>query len=419
MYKNLSGVGLRSESELLLCIARTHINPQTASRIRALVGQGPDWHYLISTASSHGVLPLLYRSLARICPESVPAARFEFLRQYYELNKRRSFLLTCELLRCIKAFEQGGVHAVSFKGPILAASIYGNLALRQFNDLDIVVRKRDISKAKDILISRGYSHLGSRTAPNQGTQHLRTDLEPDQLAPLRPNFYIFVRHGVKIRVDLQWRVTDRLFSFSIDSESFWNNLDSFILGRTTLLTFPPEILLLILCAHGCKHSWQKLKWVCDVAQLIEVLQSKGQLTRVKQALLNGNRRMVCLGLLLAHDLLGATLPDEVIKEIRLDSVATSVATQIRQRLFAETDEAVGEAGKFIFYLKMRASWAERLKYCSEYLAQYSDSVFSPSPIERDILPLPKSLAFLHYGFRPLRLAAKYGLAPFKRSHGRS
>ena len=95
-------MGLRPEAELLLCTARTHINAQTALRIRALVSQATDWRYLIAAGNSHGVLPLLYRTLSQVCPDAVPAAKLEFLKVFYEFNERRNLSLTFELLRLLR-----------------------------------------------------------------------------------------------------------------------------------------------------------------------------------------------------------------------------------------------------------------------------------------------------------------------------
>jgi len=416
VHKNISGIGLRPEVELLLCSARTHIGPQTAARIRALVSQATDWRYLIAAGNSHGVLPLLYRALSQVCPDAVPAAKLEFLKVFYEFNERRNLSLMFELLRLLNALAERGVCAVPFKGPVLAASIYGDLALRQFTDLDILVHKRDILRAKDALLSEGYRPRGSANDSGSGSDCLDPNLDSDRSAPLSPNFYTFMRDDGKIIVDLQWRITERLFSFSPESELLWNHLERFQVRETSVITFSPKALLLILCAHGCKHVWEKLKWVCDVAQTIAVISGKDRATVLEHTLINGNRRMVATGLLLAHELLGATLPDDLVKNIRSDRVVTSVATQVCRRLFADADKSLGESKKFIFYLRTKESWAQRMHYCFQYLSRYLDSIFSPTSLERELLPLPEGLAFLHYGFRPLRLAGKYALRPFKRAH---
>jgi Uncharacterised nucleotidyltransferase len=116
-------MGLRPEAELLHCCARTHIDPHITERIRALVSQATDLRYLISAGTTHGKLPLLYRTLNQVCPDAVPAAKRELLKEWYELNEKRNLLLTFELLKLIKALGEQGVRAVPFKGPILATRL--------------------------------------------------------------------------------------------------------------------------------------------------------------------------------------------------------------------------------------------------------------------------------------------------------
>ena len=406
------------EAELLLRSVRARIDAETAARIAALARKTIDWDYLLRVGQSHRVLPLLYRSLNQVCPDAVPPAILEGLRQYFYRNTEWNFFLTSVLLKVLKALEVEGISAIPFKGPVLAAAIYSNLGLRQFNDLDILVHRRDIARTHNVLISQGFRGFRSGSSPND-PYFLNQDLEPDQIAPLDPDCYtFFMRDDGRVKIDPQWRLTRRLFSFSLDSKHLWSHLEPFSLGGRTVLTFPPDVLLLILCAHGCKHLWQRLKWVCDVAQLIEVIRNNNPELFFEQSLRNGNRRMVSLGLLLAHDLLGASLPEHIVTEIRSDATVKSAAIQVRQRLFAETDQILGDAERFIFYLKMQESWLERLQCCLQYPAQYLrlslHSIFSPTSIERSLLPLPKGLTFLYYAFRPLRLLLKYASQPFKR-----
>ena len=57
----------------------------------------------------------------------------------------------------IKLLKKNDIISVIFKGPDIAFSAYGNIALRTFQDIDIFVIKKDIEKVKKILISHGYS----------------------------------------------------------------------------------------------------------------------------------------------------------------------------------------------------------------------------------------------------------------------
>jgi len=53
-----------------------------------------------------------------------------------------NFFLTKELLELLTLFEAHCIPASPYKGPALAIMAYGNLALRQFSDLNILVHKR-------------------------------------------------------------------------------------------------------------------------------------------------------------------------------------------------------------------------------------------------------------------------------------
>ena len=152
----VAGAITRPEHELLLCCARARLNAETIARIRALLQIDVDWAYLLQTAQSHGMMPLLYWHLNSTCPESIPKDALDQLRDHFHATAQRNLFLTGELLMLLKLFEAHGIQAVPYKGPALGAAAYGNLSLRQFRDLDILVRKRDVLSAKDLLIAHGY-----------------------------------------------------------------------------------------------------------------------------------------------------------------------------------------------------------------------------------------------------------------------
>src|SRR5262249_4765077 len=110
----------------------------------------------IRTALHHGVMPLVYRSLDTACPDAVPKTVMDQLRDHFNANALNNFLLTEELLELLNLFESQRVRAIPYKGPALATSVYGNLLLRQFVDLDILVRERDYLRTQHLLISQGF-----------------------------------------------------------------------------------------------------------------------------------------------------------------------------------------------------------------------------------------------------------------------
>jgi hypothetical protein len=267
-----------------------------------------------------------------------------------------------------------------------------------------------------LLVSQGYQSVGDE---GDGDNLEHTDHE--EVAYLGPNYYVFVQHDRGIRIDLQWRITERYFSFSLDNERLWERLASVSIGGKSVLTFAPMDLLLILCVHGSKHRWEKLKWICDVAELVRVHREDIDWGKVQEeAYRLGVERMLGLGLLVAHDFLGTVLPEKIAKKVQADSRMKSVANQIRERLFAQSDEPTGDFQRVIFYLKAKDRWQDRWRFCSRYVSQFVHKAITPNSKDRAGLPLPASFFFLHYFFRPLRLMVEYGrlgLARLYRGNG--
>ena len=392
----------RAKIELLLCCARTSIDSKTLERLRSLLRQDIDWHGVISTANRHGVLPLLYRSLSRSSPDAVPKAVLDRLRESFRSNAQRSLFLTAELHKLLDLFAVHGINVIPFKGPILAASVYKDLSLRPFGDLDVLVSRDDILKAGGLLASLGYQ-------PTTGNGvALEQDPDPEDVAYVGPKFYVFVHRDHGARVDLQWRVTQRYFSFSLEENHGRGRLVPVMVAGRSVLTFAPMDLLLILCAHGAKHQWQRMKWICDVAELVSTEKEKIDWGKLQQeASRQGMRRMLSLGLILARNLLGAELPVEVAKTVERDFRGGSVVSRIVSKLFTESTEPFGDFELVIFYLRTMDRWQDRVRFCSSYFSQWLRHVATPTSKERESLSLPAPLSFLYYVSRPLRLTVRY------------
>ena len=375
--------GVRPEIELMLCCARTRSDDEVVARLRELLDGALDWEFALRFAESHSLIPLLYFHLHAHAPEKVPPAVYEKLRDQYRRISALNVYLSGELRRLLKLFAAHSIEAIPYKGPALAAKAYGNIALRHFGDLDILVRQRDVLRVMELLVAEGYA-LHPPLNDVQQALMLRTQCNLP-----------FTRDGRRLIVEIHWRVSARLFSSPLDEESLWENsgLDSF--EGTTIKTLAPEDLLLSLCVHGAKHLWERLSWIADIAQLLEVYPDLNWSRLLERARRSGTERMLLLGLYVAHDLLGAKLPAHVTAQFELDAGITMLAGQIYSRLFAEGSEASGMSGYFLFQLKARRRLRDKFNYC-----RY---VVSPTEEDLTMLSLPAPLSFVYYLLRPLRM----------------
>ncbi len=382
------------ESELLLCCARSSVDDERSKRIRSLLRDGIDWTHLLRQANKHGLMPLLCLHLTSNCLDAMPRPIVDQLRDHFHSNARSNLLLTEELLELLDLLAAHGIRAIPFKGPALAASVYGNIALRQFCDLDLLVRENEVPKTKDLMISLGYEPQINLARAREGA-FLRYQCE-----------ILFQRD--KVVVEIQWRIAPRYFSFPLDYERLWERLRPVALGEREVFSLSPEDSLLILCVHGAKHVWERLGWICDVAELIRVHKGMNWRRVIEQAGESGSERMLFLGLFLASDLLGATLPAEVSQTVLAEPPVKALGAQVRERLFAETDGVQGFIRSSLFQLGARERLRDRFRYCFRL-------ALTTTLEDWEFLSLPSSLSFLYYPLRPIRLARKYGLGLVKRA----
>lgn len=393
-------LALRPEVELILCCARVCVSNEGTSLIRALLQKDLDWDYLLQRAVRHGVLPLLYRSLNTICPEAVPKAALDQLRDYFHANEFHNRLLTEELVELLKLFQTHGVAAIPYKGPSLAVSAYANLALREFSDLDILlVHKQDFPKAKGLLISRGYQPCRSLTEAQEAS-HLRARQE-----------LCFVNDN-QIAVDLHWAIRPKEHSFPLAPERLWERRESISLAGSVVPSLSPEDLLLILCVHGTKHKWKRLEWLCDVAALIRAKQAMDWEYSIEQSRRLGSRRTLLFSLNLVSDLFGSDLPDEVLQGIQADPAIQSLTAQAREWVLGDGPPPVKQWPTF--YLQTRERLRDRVTFIHLRLRHHIGKAMTPNERDHALLRLPPALSFLYYPLRVIRLVRDHGSNPLKR-----
>lgn len=376
------------EVELLLACSRPQMDSVGADRICRLLQEEIDWDWMLKAARSHGVWPIMYHNLKAVCPEAVPQDIFSNLKNVYLNNAMWNLMLSRELLRIIEDFQEHGVDAVPFKGPTLAQAAYGDIMLRQFSDLDIMVRRQDVLTAKDLLISRGYRPQIKLT-PFQERLLLQGACE-----------YNFVRNDPVIPIEVHWMFHSSGYSVPFD-EGIWSRLEMMTFEGTKIYCFPPEDLVLALCAHGTRHRWAQMKLVSDIAGLIERSQIDWEQVNMI-ASDTGLKRILHIGLLLAHDLLGVMFSEQISGEIERDVIAKRLALKLSGRLFSKADSQEGIFKEYLFWARTR----ERLRDKAKYLALLGTE---PTLGDMDAVPLPESLFFLYRIIRPFRLFYQYGL----------
>src|ERR1700687_496371 len=147
---------MRPEAKLILLCCSAYDDATCASEATTIISPSLDWRWLERFALSQGVMARVARRIAALELPEFGASKVKRLKIYLEANQLRNRRLAGELLKILGGFAQNDVEVLAFKGPILAALAYGDLSMRAFTDLDILVRRADIARAALLLMSDGY-----------------------------------------------------------------------------------------------------------------------------------------------------------------------------------------------------------------------------------------------------------------------
>ncbi len=372
------------------------MDPVRMERTEWLLGKDIDWPYLIRTAMGHGLIPLLYKNLKDTYPDAVPEGIMNQIRNYFLINASHNLLLNEELLRLLGLFENHGVFAIPYKGPTLAVSAYGDVTLRQFCDLDILIRQQDVKKAKDLIIPLGYQPR-INLADADITHYIESR-----------NELSFMRQDGRVALELQWEITPHYLNFPVPSRYLWQSFERSTRKHSGYKTLPADVELIVMCVHGTKDQWARLLWVCDVAELIRKNDGLDWNRVISLSSTSRSLRMLFLGLLLAKDLLDAPIPEEVMKNVDADPMVGRLATKTEERIFKGSNGSFPILENLLFYFRARERLKDRIQYCLRLATAIT-------PEDRTFFSLPKFLSPLYYLIRPIRLMKKYGLKLLRNS----
>ena len=374
-------VNLRPEHKLILACART--GSRGAGRTLELLDGPIDWDFLCAQATEQAVLQLVYRRMAALYPDRVPEPVLTLMAEEARWLTQISQALTHELVELLELFSASDVPALPFKGPTLGLQAYGDPAIRSFADLDILVRPANLEEARAVLLDGGFR-------PSFPTTPARRALL------LRRGSHESFERDDGTYVELHWRIAGAISDFGLDYDRLWSRLGVLSLGGIQIPALEPVDLLLVLCIHGAKHSWERLGWLCDVAELVRRTPNMDWAAVISEAERLKAGRIVGLGLLLAHELLDAPLSPHVAARVRSDRALAPLAGDVRDWLFQPPRAG---AGSFRFHLGTRIGWWGKAELAIRSLTALN---------QQDLggVRLPDAMLPLYYVARPVRLVAK-------------
>jgi len=370
----------------VLLAACSAIAPEEKNRrLVPLLKRPIQWPVLFSRAEQHGLSPLLYQALFGM-PDIVPFESLRQLKKRYQSNIHKSLFLTRELIRILDEFDSLAIEVLPYKGVTLAETVYGDVALRQSGDIDLLIRPRDVKRAKDALSKLGYTPQLS-FSPREEDAYLISGYETTFDSPLGRNL-----------LELQWALQPSFYAVDADMEEFFNRAVTMSVGGRSMKMLTAEDLFVILSVHAAKHVWARLVWLCDIARVMTSTSLDWDRVFAKSETL-GIKRIALLTLLLANQFFESAVPARAEKELLQDPEASPLAKMIQSKIVDGTASDVESISYFRLMMRLRERRADRVRFLYRL-------VFTPGPNEWRAIRLPAPLFPFYRLVRLSRLAAR-------------
>ena len=301
---------------------------------------------------------------------------------------QKNMLMTSELLKIMHLLEENNIQALAFKGPALAQMAYGDITLRQYGDLDILIKNKDRRRVIDIITESGYIPeiiLNSNTKKTFFT-HV--------------NVIAFYHPVSNIRIEIHWKMLSKNYAISWKEANLWQTQTNICINNYQIPILSIEQLLLYLCVHSAKHLYERLEWISDIDSSVRTNPDINWETVSSEASKLGVSRILHLSLALCETLFDLKLPQIIKEESQKDKVIQKLKNTIIKQNFGHTTPFKKSYHYFILMWRMRGKLSDKLSFA--FLG-----IFTPTIDDLLFMQLPNQLSILYILLRPYRLIKKY------------
>jgi hypothetical protein len=370
---------------LLVACARHAAGLTDAGEVAAASAAIDDWGATERHASAHGLLPWLARSLSSAgmatgrCAPVIAAASASAARALGQARRLGELWML---------LERAGVPALPYQGPALSLQLYGDVALRQSVDLDLLVPFDRYAEAREVLVSHGLAPRGGHSRRQERTLFAWLGHAP-------------FGQGADF-VELHWRFADRRFPFALDAERALARARSVVIGGRALPVMADDDLAVVLAMHGARHLYERLEWLAGVTRLLVAHRGEpAHLLAHAQSL--RARRMLAASVHVAHHVLDFPLTEDWRRALAVDPDAAALGAAMAHELesYAVRDEPLLQGAA------LQRRYAALLDARADRVRLYVSAAFDPTVRDQQAVALPDALVPLHRVLRPARLATRY------------
>ncbi|MCJ7773341.1 MAG: nucleotidyltransferase family protein, partial [Desulfobacterales bacterium] len=244
---------LSSENGFVISTLRYFLKRETSFQADDNVLKSMDWDKIIVFAKYQNILTIIYHVLSKQdLLNKIPSEyAIEMEKDYFG---KAAFSMNYEVIlkEITDILYREKIPFIVIKGPTIAFELYEPRETRPYQDLDILIKRRDYERVKEILAGHQFNVTN-----------------PDTEARRRKylNSVEFSVAGFEnISIDLHWDTLMASWGKAyFSTQKVWENIRWLELSEMRIPTLNPMILIPYLCLHlAFHHQFGKLQTLCDL-----------------------------------------------------------------------------------------------------------------------------------------------------------
>lgn len=420
--------GYGSSMAIVIQACRVYLKTATPRSLDILIEkQSTNWKKVLLLSRMHRIRPIVFRTLMN---SAAPFAIKEQLKKELQVNALLNFSIAKETRRLIKLLGLANIKALPYKGVAYSKQFYGDIAMRESSDIDLVISADVLSRTFEIFEKEGYHAPNKKLYKKIG--HLQYIAQEKDLCfdKKYPGEY-------PLHVELHFKVTHPLYRAPFHINQF--NINPFDLSKTITCEAnkaderylqQTEHFRAVILHHMVQDGLEYLKLFIDLAVAIQKLSEpqghyqnkdtkqstppQGSISCITQTLDSVYHTNIAFSAL--NKLLGVgaklvknmTSEDERLSVYFTDyNLRSAQGRYKRYRLFG----LIGHYRRTIYNrsILIRSSKQRRL-----YQQNFWINLCIPQPADKEAISLPHFLYPLYFLVRAIRVLYRCFCPPQKR-----
>jgi hypothetical protein len=287
----------------------------------------------------------------------------------------------------MKLLEENDIKAIAFKGPTLAKLAYGDITLRQYVDIDILIEKENLEEAYDLFLTKSYSsEIDKKFTKNNLFIEKNSDIQ-------------FVENKKNILFELHWKLFRNKFSNTQNNINIYEEIQSMNLNSYNINIFKNELLLVYLCMHGSKHKWERIEWITDIDKLLRTSENINWKLVVEISKKYNCNKMLNLGLILSHKLYNTPIHIDFIEKLEKKYYKETIKYILSEmsNITISKSEFNKNYTSIKFHYNLNENLYDKLYFLKKTFLELSNN---------DTASFNSNSILLHYLMKPIRILKK-------------